>query len=229
LEDTVMKITGYPVTLRLPHLPERLLSFLALGDVPHQNTHHLLGTEVDHARVDLDVDERAVLPSILSLPDEELSLCEDSLEVRVHFLTGVGDEVVDLHLSYLLRGVAQHLPESRVSLHDAPVLSVQDVDAVGSLLDHRPVTFPTLHEILLSLLSLDALGHPISHGGKRLEGVLRERVPGEQRHHPYHSALDDEGITGEGHHAFPLRPFLVVNAGIAQDVVGQVRLPLLSD
>jgi hypothetical protein len=51
----------------------------------------------------------------------------------------------------------------------------------------------------------------------------------EQRHHPHHPAVDDEGITGEGHHTFPPRPFLVVDTGIVQDVVGQVRLPFLSD
>src|SRR5215208_5947860 len=46
---------------------------------------------------------------------------------------------------------------------------------------------------------------------------------------PYHPALYDEGIPSEGHHSFALCPFLVVDAGITQYVVGQVRLPLLGN
>src|SRR5215211_7668521 len=152
----------------------------------------------------------SLVPKWIMLAPISTSTNEPSF-LRYFLSPGVGHEVVYPHLPHLLRGESQHLFERRVSLHDASVLGVQNVDALGGLLDHRPVALPALREILLSPLSLDALGDHVGHGSECLDCVPCEFLAREQSHHAHHPALDDEGITGEGHHAFPPRPFLVVD------------------
>ncbi len=82
---------------------------------------------------------------------------------------------------------------------------------------------------LLRPLAFDGQGDGVSHHCQRTEGGWGERFAGEHRHNPHQPIFNNQGVTREGNHPFPLGPFLVADAGIFDNGVGQVRLFLLSD
>jgi hypothetical protein len=66
----------------------------------------------------------------------------------------VGDEVVERHAQELPDGVAEQLPERGVGLQDVARGCVEQEDAFGGLLDHRPVAFFALGQRVFGLLAL---------------------------------------------------------------------------
>ena len=75
--------------------------------------------------------------------------------------------------------------------------------------------------------ALDALrdGRPRGQRSSVSSVTVRARTS----HHADESVFDEQRITGEGDHAGAPRPFLVADARVVRDIVGEMRPALLCD
>ncbi len=65
--------------------------------------------------------------------------------------------------------------------------------------------------------------------GKGPGGDFCQGLVGEQGHDPHKPVFQDKGMTGKGHHPFPLCPFLIVDTGITDNIIGEMGLPVFRD
>src|SRR5919199_4396075 len=92
----------------------------------------------------------------------------------VNVLAGMRDEVVDFHPPQLVGSVPEHLLERRVGRQEAPGFRVEQVDPIGSLLDHGPVALFASSQLLLYPLASDGRAQGAAGG---LQGVHLGRGP----------------------------------------------------
>ena len=149
-------------------------------------------------------------------------------------LARVRYEVVDLHAEQLLVLVAEHLKQRGVSLQDALGLGVEEVDALGGLLYHRPVALLAPSQLLLCPLALgdlllrllvefgvvhrqgrptgELLGHPEIRLLKAPTRLRRDQRDRTQNLPPRHQRNCDQGR--EGHLAQEPQVFLFAGGGL---------------
>ena len=82
---------------------------------------------------------------------------------------------------------------------------------------------------LLGTLALDSDRHGARHRSQRLGHELGEGVAGEHRHDAEHAIVQHQGVAGERHQPLAPHPFLVVDLGIADDLVRELGTPVPGD
>ena len=63
----------------------------------------------------------------------------------------------------------------------------------------------------------------------RVERGCGKRLACEQGHRAHKPLLDDQRIAGKSHQSLPCCPLMIAEAGISQDRIGQMGLPLLGN
>lgn len=123
----------------------------------------------DYDGTDLHVHQSAVLAPVAALPEGVRTVADGTLDAGVYTLAFVGDDVVDGHLQNLLGGVSEQPLVGGVALFYAPGLGVEEVDALGGPLDHRPVP-------LLALAQVALFAAEVFQGTAQLLGTLLDPV-----------------------------------------------------
>src|SRR5215211_3457875 len=128
----------------------RLRSVMSADDYAHR-----LATAVrDHARADLDVHQRAILPAMTPLAAYIAPLLQHALNVTVHVFAGIGNDVVERKPHDLFGSVTEEVLVRAIGFQNTLGVDVYQEDALGGLLDHCPVELLALPKTSLSLLQL---------------------------------------------------------------------------
>ena len=120
----------------------------------------------------------------------------------------VVDSLVHPLANQVLRLVAEHLRAATVDENDVTG-EVGAVYAFGGGFQEQMDLLGQASTFGLCQPVLDAQCHGVGDGFQRLEGWLRESLPGKQRHDTDQPIFDDQRVTGEGHHAVFSGPRLV--------------------
>src|SRR5439155_10405550 len=86
-----------------------------------------------------------------------------------------------------------------------------------------------LVELLLQPPTLDSHGNRSGHGPQCVQHVFGENPFGKHCHNTDEALAHDQGMACEGDHPFPPGPFGIANTGIVENIVREMRPPLLRD
>src|SRR5947209_3626629 len=108
----------------------------------------------DDARPTLDINQGAILATVLALANEPAPLLQATLYIHIYALPVGSDDVVERHAPELFVCVAERLLKRGVRLHDPAGFGVHEEDVFCSMLDDCMVEQLALLDRLLVLFAL---------------------------------------------------------------------------